>query len=149
MEALIGFNMLVMDLHLWQRRVIIEWRNSDVVMDNAVSSGVSAHEPVVTNSNGMSTFMPSYGSYIYTWCSSRIGNPLDLDWLRYTVYEQVDAGYIKDVIDIMEDQTALWGTAASNGSFAFGAFCTYVDRLKVFYEYLTYRAALEKMGLVN
>lgn len=85
-----------------------EWRSSQIVrLDNNILPGDRLNWFVVTG-QGRPTVIPSYSLYDQTWRKAIIFNPFDVEWLLLDVHDKRDSDYLHSLVEILEDQQALW-----------------------------------------
>lgn len=139
----VHFDKLLLDLHVKQQHVKLEWLSSRTYQDvNVMLSPTLLETKVLSYANkGVTkTIIPSYFAYHLTWSNAQHNNPFDFDWINIAKSDGVDGfdlDYIKMVLETLEEQIFMWSVdfdTASTILFAYLLDFTYF--LRQFYDYI-------------
>jgi hypothetical protein len=150
MESPTTYLDLLYDVHIHQQCARYEWiACNDVrhVVDDLGEKMILGH---FICEGGVSTTIPSYMDYDFTWKSASFTNPFDFDWLKYDRRDEACVRYIELVICTLNEQLLMWEVDGfTKGSWIFGWISEFTKRLFKLYEFDCCAALKEVMDLTE
>lgn len=79
--------------------------------------------------------IPVYWLYQLTWGKCNKESPFDRDWHKFDKHNKQDVAYIREVIEVMNEQVTIWaGDPNSKNTRVFDYFVGFLHSLELFYE---------------